>query len=286
MNSVEKDIDGNYLISSRHTCALYKINGDDGAIIWQLNGMKNHFTFEGFNNTFSFQHHARIRSQNETTTVISIMDNANSGAPVANPDMTSDYSAGLIMAVDNATMVATLLREYHLPNGGVISSSQGSVQPLNSLNSSNVFIGWGAQPYISEFTEDGECIMLAQFGANNSLADNYRAFKVDWLGDPDSTPALWTFANSTETPTTFFVSWNGATEVANWRFYGGVNATSNSTALGTTRKDGFETTFIADKYYAWGHVEALDRNGLVLGATPSKQTYLPAQNITFTYGSA
>ncbi len=285
MNSVEKDVDGNYLISSRHTCALYKISGKDGSIIWQLNGMKNQFAFEGFNNTFSFQHHARIRSQNETTTIISIMDNASSGVPVADPNMTSAYSAGLIMAVDNATMVVTLLWEYHLPSGGVISTSQGSVQPLNSLNSSNVFIGWGAQPLISEFTEDGECIMLGQFGANNSLADNYRAFKVDWVGNPDSTPALWTFANSTGTPTTFYVSWNGATEIANWRLFGRVIGSNVSTVLGTAAKDSFETTFVADKYYDCGHAEALDRDGVVLGVSPQKQTYLPAQNITFASGS-
>lgn len=281
MNAVEKDVDGNYLISSRHTCALYKISGMDGSIIWQLNGMKNEFSLEGFNNTFSFQHDARIQSQNETTTIISLMDNANSGAPVANNDMTSAYSAGMIMAVNNDTMTTTLLREYHIPDGGVVSNSQGSVQPLEN---SNVFIGWGAQPFISEFTAEGDCIMLGQFGANNSLAENYRAFKINWVGTPDSTPALWTSANSTRSPTTFYVSWNGATEIVNWRFFGGVNASNVSVVLGTSPKEGFETTFVAYEYYGWGYAEALDQKGAILGVTPVKQTYVPAQNVTFASG--
>ena len=34
INSVDKDADGNYLISARDACAVHKINGTDGEIIW------------------------------------------------------------------------------------------------------------------------------------------------------------------------------------------------------------------------------------------------------------
>ena len=34
INSVDKDADGNYLISARDACAIHKINGTDGEIIW------------------------------------------------------------------------------------------------------------------------------------------------------------------------------------------------------------------------------------------------------------
>jgi hypothetical protein len=43
LNAVEKDDDGNYLISSRYLCTLFKINGKDGSIMWRLNGKKNEF---------------------------------------------------------------------------------------------------------------------------------------------------------------------------------------------------------------------------------------------------
>jgi hypothetical protein len=54
LNAVEKDDDGNYLISSRYLCTLFKINGKDGSIMWRLNGKKNEFKFVGFKNTFAF----------------------------------------------------------------------------------------------------------------------------------------------------------------------------------------------------------------------------------------
>lgn len=34
INSVDKDADVNYLISARDACAIHKINGTDGEIIW------------------------------------------------------------------------------------------------------------------------------------------------------------------------------------------------------------------------------------------------------------
>lgn len=34
INSVDKDAGGNYLISARDACAIHKINGTDGEIIW------------------------------------------------------------------------------------------------------------------------------------------------------------------------------------------------------------------------------------------------------------
>jgi hypothetical protein len=55
INSIDKDEEGlpvrnelnstgNYLISSRHYCALYYINGKSEDIIWQLNGKRSNFT--------------------------------------------------------------------------------------------------------------------------------------------------------------------------------------------------------------------------------------------------
>lgn len=34
INSVDKDAGGNYLISARDACAIHKVNGTDGEIIW------------------------------------------------------------------------------------------------------------------------------------------------------------------------------------------------------------------------------------------------------------
>lgn len=173
LNAVEKGDDGNYLISSRYLCTLFKINGKDGSIMWRLNGKKNEFKFVGFNNTFAFQHHARIRVQNASTTTISIFDNGSDGE-----NTTSTYSSGMVMSVNTDTNVCTLLRQYHTPNGGILTTSQGNTQLLSNTN---VFMGWGSRPYMAEFTEDGTCIMMGQYGANvNPAAMSYRIFKIGY----------------------------------------------------------------------------------------------------------
>jgi len=178
-------------------------------------------------------------------------------------------------------MTCTLLHQYQIFNDTgslAIATSQGSTQVLNN---SNVFVGWGVIPYISEHTENGTLIMQGQFGAD-SAASSYRAFKANWTGTPDSTPALWTYANTTSSPTTFYTSWNGATEIACWRFYGSTtnDNSSASTALGEVTKTGFETSFAANQFYAWGYVEALASDGSVLSTSPMRQAYVPHQNQT------
>ena len=57
INSVDKNEDGDYLISARHVSAIYKLSGVDGSIMWEMGGMNP--TFEQTNFNFSYQHHAR-----------------------------------------------------------------------------------------------------------------------------------------------------------------------------------------------------------------------------------
>src|ERR1700744_3370003 len=74
INSVDKNSEGDYLLSTRYTNAIYKVSGKDGSIVWQLGGDHNSFVMDGFN--FSKQHDARFIEQNATTTIISFLDNA------------------------------------------------------------------------------------------------------------------------------------------------------------------------------------------------------------------
>jgi hypothetical protein len=97
MNSVDKDANGDYMISARHTDCIYKISGTDGRIIWRLGGDDSSFVLEGFN--FSKQHDARFVEQNATTTVISFLDNAVDGKHNA----TSDHSTAYLVALETST---------------------------------------------------------------------------------------------------------------------------------------------------------------------------------------
>ncbi|KAJ5939675.1 hypothetical protein N7466_002809 [Penicillium verhagenii] len=79
INSVDKDDEGNYLISARHYSAILKINGTTGEIIWQLGG-NNGSTYEISSGLeFSMQHDARFRFRSPDGSVegISFLDNAN-----------------------------------------------------------------------------------------------------------------------------------------------------------------------------------------------------------------
>lgn len=268
---------------------VFYISGADGSVIWRLNGKANEFTFINFpinpttNSTvaFSSQHHPRIHAQNSTYMTISLFDNASNGQQTTAPS-----SSGKLMSLDLQAKICTLLQEYVLPNGGVLTTSQGSMQPLPN---GNVFMGWGSNPYISEHAADGTTLMVGQFGAaTGTAAMSYRAFKIgldDWHGAPQSTPALWAFANTTAGPTAFYVSWNGATDIASWSFF---SSSANSSelyptggaALGTATRTGFETAFVAEGFVAGGYVQALAVNGSVLGMSPVKRTYVPARNVT------
>lgn len=74
INSVEKDWRGNYLLSARHTNALYYLDGITGAVKWTLGGKKNDFRdmSNGYATDFAWQHHARWADKELTT--ISVFD--------------------------------------------------------------------------------------------------------------------------------------------------------------------------------------------------------------------
>ncbi|KAL4996602.1 ASST-domain-containing protein [Aspergillus recurvatus] len=266
INSVDKNADGDYIISSRHTCAIYKISGRDGSIIWTLHGAKP--TFENINFSFSQQHDARWLSENSTHTLLSLYNNGFNGF-----NRTHDYSSGMIILIDHVNKTATQLHDYAPQNHDMISSSQGNMQVLPN---GNVFMGWGNNAYVSEHDAEGNLLLWGYIDKGNIM--NYRAQKFQWEGNPTDIPALWTYSKSSDdsASTTFYVSWNGATRVKHWQFYGSNNSTGNYTLLGKTPKDGFETTYIVPGFYRYTYAEALDVKGKVLGRSREHFTFTPS----------
>jgi hypothetical protein len=97
---------------------------------------------------------------------------------------------------------------------------------------------------------------------------------VDLYSWPSEAPSLKAYAYASATGklvSTFHVSWNGATEVAVWNFYGSRNSSRGFTALGTVIRTGFETTFVSE-YVRWSYAEATAANGTVLGESETQQT--------------
>ena len=95
-NSVTKFENGDFLMSSRHTNTIYRINHLDGSIVWRLGGKFSDFQMD-FN--FSSQHHARVYSENSTTTILTFFDNAHDIELWQNDS--SERSSGKMIALNS-----------------------------------------------------------------------------------------------------------------------------------------------------------------------------------------
>ncbi|KAH8696751.1 ASST-domain-containing protein [Talaromyces proteolyticus] len=269
INSIDKNADGDYLISSRHTCAVYKVSGKDGSVIWRLHGANP--SFRNINFSFSQQHDARWLSENSTHTLLSLYNNGYNGF-----NQTHVYSSSMVILIDHRDMTATMIKEYAPYANNVIASSQGNTQVLKNKH---VVTGWGNTGYVSEHNENGDLIFWALIGNGETM--NYRAQKFEWEGYPSDSPAMWTYSKSDndESPMTFYISWNGATQIKTWRFYGAQNRTGPYTLLSEVSKRGFETSYTHGAFYPWTYAEAVDEKGNVLGLSSDKFTFVPSPGL-------
>jgi hypothetical protein len=247
INSIDVDTDGNYIVSSRHTWTIYKIDRSSGAIIWRLGGKRSDFAM-GAGTHFSWQHHVRHHGSG----VLTVFD-----------DGAGDYkvercSRGLKLAVDTATMEATLLEQY-LPHPSVLATSQGSVQLLAD---GEVFVGWGSEPYCSQYTSDAQLLYVGELPPPG---ESYRAFRFAWSATPSRPPDV-AASRSDHDVVTVYASWNGATEVASWDVLGGHSPGSLERIVNFPRK-GFETAMLLRSRHRHFAVRARDRAGRELATS-------------------
>ncbi|KAF2719057.1 hypothetical protein K431DRAFT_273471 [Polychaeton citri CBS 116435] len=265
INSVDKDADGNYLISARDACAVHKINGTDGSIIWRLNGKRSDFHMTN-GTKFCFQHHARWLRQDSDIEIISLYDNSAHGTERNGGSLvqTASTSSGKILKLNTTSWTAELVGVYFPPDD-LLSKSQGSTQILPG---GNVLVGWGSEGALTEFKADGTPIFHAYVdsGFLGLGAENYRAFRYNWTGLPNEAPAI--IALEGKEGTTIYVSWNGDTETVAWRFYAITDEYGSREFLGEVERTTFETSlFIREKPLTRASAEAVDSRGKVLTST-------------------
>lgn len=271
LNSIDKNEEGDYLLSARHTSSIYKISGKNGSIIWQLGGDRGQFGLTNFN--FSYQHHARWISENSTHTVFSFYDNASN-----NYAATGEFSHGWIVEIDHVANTATVIREFTAPEpaGGLLSTSQGNMQMLPN---GGAHIGWGEHAYFSEHLANGETTMYAHVAERDSNVMIYRSNKYNWTAQPVTKPALWTYSKTGEQQMGLWASWNGATEIKSWRFYTGESPNGPWKLAGNVWKMGFETEHHLDRYAPWAYAEAVDAEGRVMEASAVSRTFVPSKSL-------
>ncbi|GAB1197068.1 hypothetical protein APSETT444_006350 [Aspergillus pseudonomiae] len=266
LNSIDKNDDGDYIISYRFTNTIYMVSGKDGNIMWRLGGQYTDFE-QDF--TFSKQHDAKFIESNGTHHVISLLNNASD--ELSNDE---DVSSALFIELDTSTSpkTAKVIRRYNRPDGG-LTRLRGNTQLLPN---NNVFVGWSERGYISEFSPEGDTLLTANFAS--SRYSTYRAYKFEFTGRPSAPPDLvasvWG-TDQTDLSTTFYVSWNGATDIAGWNFYARAAKNGHPILVGNATKTDFETMFIARGYLDWVTAEAVDREGRVLGASRVQRSKIP-----------
>jgi hypothetical protein len=248
LNSISPDPwgDGNFLISSRNTWALYEVSQHDGAILWRVGGKASSFRMGPGTGT-AWQHDARWLPDRTLT----VFDNG--AVPKAH-----SQSRAIHERIDFKRRVVQLVgRDVHTPP--LLSGSQGNAQVLAD---GDTFVGWGETPYFSEFDPAGRMVFDAHLPAPVQV---YRAFRYQWSGGPAAPPAVALKATD-PAHTTVYASWNGATGVSAWRVLGGATPSTLQT-LASAPVSGFETAVAVPSAAPVFAVQALGASGEVLGTS-------------------
>lgn len=245
VNSIALDRDGNILVSARYPNSVYKISRRTGKVLWTLSGDPGDedSDFElGPGAGFTGQHDA-----GRTGGLLSIFDNGT-------PPRRREASRGILLRLSTREKTAHLVREFEHPDGE-LAETQGSMQVLPN---GHVFIGWGSLPDFSEFDSEGRLVFQASY--TEGITHSYRAYRFPWHGEPRTPP------RATRRGGAVYVSWNGATEVAEWELMGGRRADRLS-PLRSVDEGGFETRIElegSEASFPYLAVRALDEEGRVL----------------------
>jgi hypothetical protein len=133
---------------------------------------------------------------------------------------------------------------------------------MQSLANGNVFIGWGSEPFVSEFSREGKLLFNTRLPPDG---ESYRAFRFPWSGHPTEAPAV-AVERRADDEVVLYASWNGATDVAAWEVLAGPTS-GRLESLGSVPRDGFETAMLAQTSGAYVAVRAKHRSGRVLGTS-------------------
>jgi hypothetical protein len=253
-NSVQLVGTDKFLVSMRNTNAAYLVNIKTGKVEWTLGGKDSTFTLPA-NAQFSFQHHVQLLANNE---VVLYDDHCcaivgpGKFAPPTGP------SRGLVLKLDLTKHTATLVHQY-THGANFDAAFTGSTELLSN---GNVLVGWGSQPYFSEFTKSGKLILDAVWpGVDLS----YRVlFTSNWVGTPFFPPSG--AVHKAKHGATVYASWDGATQVVSWRVLAGPSSKHLAT-VATKAKSSFETAISLPQSYKAYKVQALDSKGHVLGTS-------------------
>jgi Arylsulfotransferase (ASST) len=246
INSIDQLPSDVTLIGARNTWGLYRLNTTTGQVQLRVGG-KSSEVKQGEGASTAYQHDAMVQPDG----TITVFDNG--GVP-----MVHSQSRAITVSIDAQAKTEKLVHNYeHSP--ALSAGSQGSVQ---ALAGGDTFVGWGAEPYFSEYGAEGRLLYDAHWPSHY---ESYRGYRFQWTGTPTTVPAIAIVRGTgAGSPATVYASWNGATEVAGWRVLGGTSP-AHLTPVADAPKSGFETAIALTHSKPYLAVEALNSAGAVLG---------------------
>jgi hypothetical protein len=183
LNAIKVDTNGNFLIDARDTWTAYEVSPRTGAIEWQLGGKDSSFKVEAAKGQvldsageiFAWQHDPEGHGNG----IYTFFDNDAAGTANTGTNILVDlpYSRAITVKLNDRTHVATLIKSDNQPEG-LSASSQGNAQLLDN---GGLFVGWGIQPYFSEFSASGKLTFNAEFPVG---VNTYRAYRLPWNPAP------------------------------------------------------------------------------------------------------
>jgi EmrB/QacA subfamily drug resistance transporter len=254
VNAIDLSPDGkNFLVSMRDTWAVYLVDIASGKIKWTLGGRDSDFKL-GPGAAFAWQHDARL-GPNSTVTMFD--DHCCQLTGGGSYIEAKAASRALVLKLDQQAHTATLVSQFG-QGFRLESEYMGDTQPQQG---GNVFVGWGSEPYISEFSSSGKLLWEAQLPGPDL---SYRATLGQWVGEPLTAPVG--VARTVGGNATVDASWNGATKLASWKVLAEPGA-AHPKVVASRAKSGFETAIpVAGSYKSFA-LQALDSNGRTIGTS-------------------
>lgn len=234
---------GKLMICARNVWGVYAIAPHTGRIAWQLGTRASSLELAS-GARFGWPEEARMLPGGQ----LALYDGG--AQSVSHP-------RGEVLELEWSNRTASLANYGQLPGsfGAPREAGLGGIQPLAD---GNWLVGFGGLPNMTEFDSEGNVIYEAQFPPDEV---GYRVYREPWQGQPAAAPNL--VANTNGSATTTYVSFDGATDVAEWRLFGGASAHTLE-ALATVPATGFETT-ISTRAVADVLAQALNAAGEVIG---------------------
>lgn len=253
VNSISPAGPDTLLVSMRNTWAAYLINVKTGKIEWTLGGKHSTFKFEP-GAEFQWQHDVTMLPASRVTL---FDDNCCQITGAGTYLAPNGPSRAMTLRLDPTSHTARLITEFRHNNDSAAYMGNAELLP-----DGNMFVGWGSQPYFSEYSKTGKLLLDGVFPGPDL---SYRANKIgDWTGRPLYPPSG--AARQHGKAITVYTSWNGATQVTAWRVLAG-SAADNLAAVATRPKSGFETAIPIGPGYRVFRVQALGAKGQVIGSS-------------------